>query len=147
MSWMLFPGTIFVIRKEPSGSIRNLRFIWDSEQIVVGPHHFLVGADEKQPDIVLLVFLPLGEFQSFLYILEVYELVNLPIGVACDIDECRKIESVLVEPMNGQNGKQLSDCPGSGAERNREKLQRYLLRELALRLRIPRCALSLALIL
>src|SRR5262249_11298116 len=88
----------------------DMGFIGQPEQVVETTHDFLIGPNQQQSNVVGLA----GEwmdFEDFLDILEIDELIDVTIRIARQIDECRVVSRGLVELVNRHYWEELVDRP------------------------------------
>ena len=84
-----------------------------AQQVVQVAENFLVGADEECADVVLLAGV-LVQFESFLHVAVVDELVDLAVGVAGDISKDAAARRLFLQAMNRHDGEELLDRPRVG---------------------------------
>ena len=89
----------------------DVHLVHASEEVVHVAHDVLVGARQEHSQVVRLPLAERMQRDGLVDGLVLDEAVDLPVGVASDVDDGRVAGGNLVETMQRDDGKQLIDCP------------------------------------
>src|SRR5215204_2681473 len=92
----------------------DVRLVRRAEEVVVVAHHFLVGADQHEGDVVGLVLDERVQLQHLLHVVEVDELVHDAVRVARDVAERGVLRRRLVQAVDRDDGEELVERPVVG---------------------------------